>query len=602
MIEVSWEKDYKGEFICPYCHKYGLKLNGLKKSQDKRIFKCHSCQKNITSSHNIRVVEFVDNKTSTIWYKGYRIDGFVCPSPDCNGRDIFFDSLTRDKKRFKCRACGKLTVESFEINQRNLNRLAQKSLSVIPFDFQNDRWDLRAIITSCDNNNNRFMANFEDLQPDWFKFWVKKYIYHLCKLDKPFNTISTHLSSFRSFSYYINKINIVDISEINRGIILDFITLEKTQTGDEGIRHRLSTLRDFFFIGNAQGWFQINDQDIIRWGDSPKARRKNPDPIQDNVREQIEKNLHKLPDPIARMWIIAFFTAMRPIELAFLKKDCLVQEGGHWKIVWNRKKGKDQHEVPVTRIIAKIVNEQVEYIEQLWGNEWEYLFCHYQGFSKADPNHSKLQPVKKVIPASDTPLQIAIRCLIKTLDLRDENGELATFSPNLVRPTRLTQLFEQGHDLAVVSAWAGHKNLETTSTYYTYVSCDLIEKETLAIQKALFNVEGKPLHYESLPKSFWSNPSVHQLELTGDHINTPIYGYCALPLDQRCDKFRACYTCSCFAATPEKISLYIKTRDELRAKESRAASNGHDVLVEQFGRQADQLDKIIAGLQGGNHS
>ena len=42
---------------------------------------------------------------------------------------------------------------------------------------------------------------------------------------------------------------------------------------------------------------------------------------------------------------------------------------------------------------------------------------------------------------------------------------------------------------------------------------------------------------------------------------------------------------------------YIKTRDELRSKQSKALTAGQDVLVEQFGTQADQLDKIIASLQ-----
>lgn len=202
-----------------------------------------------------------------------------------------------------------------------------------------------------------------------------------------------------------------------------------------------------------------------------------------------------------------------------------------------------------------------------------------------------------MIPQCHAPLQLAIRYLIKELDIKDENGELAKFKVRLVRHTRLTQLFEQGHDLAVVSAWAGHKHLGTTGTYYTHVSCNLIEKEVGHIQKALFNADGKPLLYESFPKSFWDNPTAHQLELSSDHINTPIYGYCGLPLSERCDKFRACYTCRFFVAVPEKLPQYIKTRDELRGKESRALANGADILVEQYGRQADQLDKIISRLQ-----
>lgn len=108
-----------------------------------------------------------------------------------------------------------------------------------------------------------------------------------------------------------------------------------------------------------------------------------------------------------------------------------------------------------------------------------------------------MKPVKKKASSDWNPLKRAVRTLIKNLDIRDENGNLAQFSLKLIRPTRLTQLFEQGHDLALVSAWAGHKRLATTSTFYTYVSCQQIEAETCHIQKALFNTEGGAIHYES---------------------------------------------------------------------------------------------------------
>ena len=96
--------------------------------------------------------------------------------------------------------------------------------------------------------------------------------------------------------------------------------------------------------------------------------------------------------------------------------------------------------------------------------------------------------------------------------------------------------------------------MATTSNFYTQVSCELIEKEAGHIQKALFNADGQYYQYESLPKSFWQDPQAHKLDLPSDHINTPIYGYCGLPLDKPCDKFRACYTCRFFVAAPEKLA------------------------------------------------
>lgn len=162
--------------------------------------------------------------------------------------------------------------------------------------------------------------------------------------------------SLRQFSDYITENQISCVTLINREIILSFLVWLKA---NENItKKRLWTLRDFFYVGSIQAWFEVNP-DIIRDSDYPKQTNSNPDPIPDIVREQIEKNLHKLPDPIARMWIICFFAAMRPYELALLKKDCLEQVGDKWKLVWWRKKGKKfhQHSVPITTTIAKVVQE-----------------------------------------------------------------------------------------------------------------------------------------------------------------------------------------------------------------------------------------------------
>lgn len=490
-----------------------------------------------------------------------------------------------------CRSCKKKISDSITLTRKNVARYSSTSIAVINFSFENNEWDLRAINPNFDLQDvARRMVIFDNICLPWFREAVKQYILYLNQ-SSSYKTITSKLSVLRIFANYLNQSNVKKFNQINRDLILNYLTQEQNVN-----KSKLGTLRQFFLTGTVKGWFTI-DQDIIRADDYPKQRISNPDPLSEVIREQIEQNLYKLPEPITRMWIICFFAAMRPSELALLRKDCLVQEGQYWKLIWHRrKKTKDYHEVPISRTIAKVVQEQQEYIEELWGKDWDYLFCHYRG-SLID--FSELKPVRNIIPAStnNNPLTRVIQYLIETEGILSENGKIAKFTPKILRTTRLTQLFEQGHDLAVVSAWAGHRNFATTSTYYTQVSCELIEQEVGHIQQALVNSDGYHLPYESLPKSFWKTPQAHKLELSGTHINTPIYGYCGLPLDQGCYKFRACYTCSSFVAVPEKLSQYITIRDELRAKESKARVDGQDVLFEQFERQADQLDKIIAGLQ-----
>ncbi|GFE72266.1 site-specific integrase [Chroococcus sp. FPU101] len=589
--KTDWNKDYHGEFCCPNCQCQGIVPQGIYKN--KRIFRCSFCRHVSRESCDINIQAVADPiNAGIIWYTNHLIEDFVCPQ--CEAHSIYFCHLNKNnKKSFKCKNCTWILYnDSIDLISKNISYHTCLTSPINSFNYDEDKWDLRAINPKYDLTDlRRAIIKFLPFRLEWFKQKVKKYIQYLCEINSSFATIEKRLLILKTFSSYLETKGITEFSQINRSIILDYLATEKTIN-----RHKIGGLRDFFAIGTMKDWFEIN-QDIIRNEDYPKAYMRNPDPLSDVVREQIEANLHQLPDPIARMWIICFFAAMRPSELPLLKKDCLVQDGPLWKLIWHRKKTDDYHEIPITRIIAKVVQEQLDYINALWGQDWEYLFCHYHGLSTIDSSQSKLEPVKKVIYNDSNPLTIAIRCLIKSENILDENGKLAVFQLKLLRPTRLTQLFEQGHDLTVVSAWAGHKNFATTSTYYTEVSCELIERETGHIHKALVNRDGKPLLYESLPKSFWENPVAHKLELEGTHINTPIYGYCGLSLNENCEKFRACYTCPCFVAVPEKLPQYIKTRDELRGKQTKALTMGQDVLVEQFGRQADQLDKIIASLQ-----
>ncbi|MDJ0647391.1 MAG: site-specific integrase [Xenococcaceae cyanobacterium MO_188.B19] len=597
MREIDWKKDYHREFICPNCKALGMRLNGFNKGGQKRIFSCVTCNKEQRQSLDINIEQIADpiNK-EVIWYRyrGYKIKGFICP--ECDAEDIYFRQINKyGKKTFKCKNCQKLLSDSLDLKFGVISRFKNEAIvPVLDFNWEDDQWDLRTINSNFDLRDNlNYIIDYGEISQNWLKQEVKKYIYHLCKEEKSYGTIKQILSALRFFSRYLRDSTIKGFKQINRNVILDYLSQEKKIT-----TKKLGGLRDFFFVGNVKGWFVIN-QDIIRDEDYPKSYRGNPDPLSDRVREQIEQNLHLLPDFIARMWIIGYFSAMRPSELALLKQDCLMQEGQYWKLVWSRKKNDDYHQIPISRTIAKVVQEQIEYVQNLFGGDWEYLFCHYRGLSTTKVLPLNIKPIKKVLPSNNKdPLTKSIRTLIKIQDIRDENGQPAKFSLKNLRTTRLTQLFEQGHDLAVVSAWAGHKHFATTSTYYTKVSCDLIEQEAGHIQKALVNNEGHRVSYESFPKSFWEKPQAHKLELSGTHINTPIYGYCGLDLDQDCDKFRACYTCGNFVATTEKLPQYIKTRDELRGKQSQALAAGQDVLVEQFGKQADQLDKIIASLQG----
>lgn len=160
-----------------------------------------------------------------------------------------------------------------------------------------------------------------------------------------------------------------------------------------------------------------------------------------------------------------------------------------------------------------------------------------------------------------------------------------------------TYLFETGHEFKVVSTWAGHKKHETTQKY-VHVKDHTLRKETAHIQISLVNIKGEPINPASLPETLHQTPNAHTLAIPEDHINTPIYGYCGLSLDQDCPHWKACYTCPSFIAHRQLLPDYINIRDKLKEKQFRAEQNGETVKVDQFKQQADSLDIVIARFEG----
>lgn len=158
-------------------------------------------------------------------------------------------------------------------------------------------------------------------------------------------------------------------------------------------------------------------------------------------------------------------------------------------------------------------------------------------------------------------------------------------------------MFESGHSFAVVSKWLGHQAAITTQKYI-HVKDHSLRNETAKVQAKLTNIRGKLLNWEDLPETLQKNPKAHTLAIPDDHVNTPIYGYCGLPLDEDCPHWKACYTCPSFIARREQLPDYIKIRDELRAKLARAEQNGETVKVDQYKQQADSLDAVIASFEG----
>ena len=446
--------------------------------------------------------------------------------------------------------------------------------------FDGDTWDLKLIIPNY-NKTDRQYLNFGNIKQHWLKLLVKKFIDWQLKIECSAGYAYKILSTFNTFSYYLNINNINQNDWLTRKVILDFVFVRSTKVSGDTVGNDLSRLNTFFKTAQLNQWLDI-PEGLIRLEDYPKSSAPQNNDIPQAVFNRINENLHKMPDIKARMWMICYFCGMRISELQLCPLDCIQQNNkGQWSITFWQKKTKSHHTLPISRELAQVIQQQQQETKKVKGDNFEYLFSGVN----VDILHREA-------------LQNSVNTLIKKEDIRDDNGKLWHFTNHQLRDTRATYLFETGHEMAVVSKWLGHKNWTTTQKY-VHVGDNTLREETAKVQAQLTNIRGESVAWEGLPKTLQENPAAHTLAIPEDHINTPIYGFCGLALDRDCPHWKACYTCRSFVARKELLPDYIKIRDRLRDKQFFAEERGQTALIDQFKQQADSLDVIVHSF-GGN--
>ena len=104
---VDWNREYKGEFVCPTCNTLGMKfkqryINDKEEKRTRFICSNASCRKTCVTFYSITIEPVQDPiNSSIIWYTNSKIKDFVCPK--CKSKNIYFSHIERDRVVFKCR-------------------------------------------------------------------------------------------------------------------------------------------------------------------------------------------------------------------------------------------------------------------------------------------------------------------------------------------------------------------------------------------------------------------------------------------------------------------------------------------------------------------
>lgn len=521
---------------------------------------CKNCGKYFRIGGRQRIQIFLDGK---VIYQCWNPPGIrhmpniACPN--CNQKkaalktEYWSSRFQRKACVLICLACGRTFRGEGRAWSPGTRRMLGKKIPCHHWQFDDDKWDLRELYPHIEEYKfSPLFLNFSNCGSHWFNKLVKNYILWRIQVGSKFSTLYGLISTLGFYGRFLEQQEVMSMEQIDRHLLATYWTQERGHLSREKLFHEIGNIKSFFIWGNAEQHFTTSAT-LITSFDRPKLFQKEPDPLEDSVIEKIRNNLHVLPEPLQLMFMLGFWLGTRPSELCQMPKNCLSLDldGSTWWVEFKREKPLDEHRLPVTTDLVRLIQQQQTYINELHGEDYPYLFCHYQGISKRGyPNYPTLKDVQRppMAEAGNNPMVKVIRLLIEQCEIKDSNGELAKFTGAILRPSRATYFIRNGFSLEFVRIWLKHRSAMTTKRHYTRYR----PGELLDVACVMANMDGKFIPYDSNPESLLQNPELHELDGLKMPFGEPLYGYCIFR--EFCPRFGHCYTCGFHVASADKLA------------------------------------------------
>ncbi|MBW4545940.1 MAG: site-specific integrase [Symplocastrum torsivum CPER-KK1] len=498
-----------------------------------------------------------------------------------------------------CLGCGQKFKGEGQPWKAGMQRRMGQIVPRRPWEFSDDFWDIREFFPNTEEHKlTTLFLNFSRCGSDWFKKLLKTYILSAIETGSQIRSLYLYANKLSFFGRFLQQQCVMSMEKIDRDLLGIYWTKQRGKITTNTLAGEMSTLKMFLNWGNTKQHFSTSPT-LITSFDFPKIFYDEPDPLEDSVLDSIRDNIHILPEPIQLMFMLGFWIGARPSELCNTGRDCisLDPDGSTWWIKFQRDKANDEHRLPITTDLVHLIQQQQHYIKKLHGEDYPYLFCHYQGVGKTGyPNYPRMKAVKRppFITAGCGPMVRMIRYLIEHCEIKDSNGKLAKFTGAILRPSRATHLIRNGFSLDFVRIWLKHRHATTTKRHYTrYPAGELLDVATV-----MANLDKKYYAYDSNPQSLRDNPELHELDGLTMLNGEPLYGYCSFR--DFCPRFGRCYTCGFHIASADKLSHYKSQLERLRTKEQVAFNYGSSEILDSYQELMNALEEMIAALESGN--
>ena len=434
--------------------------------------------------------------------------------------------------------------------------------------------------------------SFKCLSQTWLKLLAKFYILSKAHTYSS-GTLAKYLDSLKLFSKFLKKFNIKSYKQIDNQVFNEFdYYLHSSPKSEDTIGGYYSDLSSFFDSCRVEGWLDINTY----WFKGKRIRTSQPkndeiNYIPQEVWNQLQENLHLLPEQIQRMVMIIRATGLRIGELLNLPLDCLRNRNNQWRLRFKTEKYKIEDELPLNSIeLVAIIQEQRNYIIKLFGNSYKNLFCS----SRRRKTHDFTEfgtPIPKVMYLGT--FNKWLNKLSEKANICSKNGELWHFKSHQFRKTVATVMTNAGVRDLIIQKYLRHRSPDMQN-YYKHLLKQVLgsEYQKLIQEKKYVDITGEVVHSHK-PK----NPITEMLRRRMYQITTQ-YGECHRPtLKKPCPTVNACWKCSQWRVCSDDLP-YLK-EDLERVENELKTAKDFGMSRQQQGLEDDRnaLNNYIKGLE-----
>lgn len=165
---------------------------------------------------------------------------------------------------------------------------------------------------------------------------------------------------------------------------------------------------------------------------------------------RLNEGFKALPPQVGRAMILHELLGLRISDTLTLKSDCIItKEDGARFIRIDQPKVNRSFEKPISKEVEALISSAIAYTTSNYGS-CEYIFVR---------DKNPLQPMQY------GKVQYNLMCMIRELDLRDDNGNLFTVGTHTLRHVYGKRLCDMGLDDATIAALLGHSGTSSVKHY-----------------------------------------------------------------------------------------------------------------------------------------